>query len=89
MCVDSRGNLYVAAGLHAIRKSTAETLDVLPGIHVFSPHGRLLAYRETPEDAVTNCAFGRSASARTLYVTCGRQLLAMEATTPGPEGARP
>jgi gluconolactonase len=89
MCVDRRGNLYVAAGLHAIRNSTAETLDVLPGIHVFSPHGRLLAYRETPEDAVTNCAFGRGASAHTLYVTCGRQLLAMEATTPGPEGVRP
>lgn len=84
MCVDQAGNLYVAAGLHAIRKSTAETLDVLPGIHVFSPRGRLLAYRETPEDTVTNCAFGRGASAHTLYVTCGRRLLAMEASTPGP-----
>jgi gluconolactonase len=84
MCVDREGNLYVAAGLHAIRKSTAETLAVLPGIHVFSPRGRLLAYRETPGDAVTNCAFGRGISAHTLYVTCGRQLLAMQTAIPGP-----
>jgi gluconolactonase len=84
MCVDRAGNLYVAAGLHAIRRSTAETLDVPAGIHVFSPRGRLLAYQETPGDTVTNCAFGHGASAHTLYVTCGRRLLAMDATTPGP-----
>jgi gluconolactonase len=85
VCVDRTGNLYVAAGLHATRKSKAETLDVPPGIHVFSPHGRLLAYRETPGDVVTNCTFGRGATANTLYVTCGRRLLAMQSTTPGPE----
>jgi gluconolactonase len=33
MCIDSQGNLYVAAGLHATRK-TSETLDTKPGIHV-------------------------------------------------------
>jgi gluconolactonase len=84
MCVDRAGNLYVAAGLHAKRPNTAETLDVLPGIHVFSPQGRLLAFARTPEDTVTNCAFGHGATARTLYVTCGRQLLAIETTLPGP-----
>lgn len=84
MCLDGQGNLYVAAGLHATRKSTTETLEILPGIHVFSPSGRLLAYRETPEDTVTNCTFGHGASARTLYVTCGRRLLAIETKSGGP-----
>jgi gluconolactonase len=83
MSLDRQGNLYVAAGLHATRKSTAETLDVLPGIHVFSPGGRLLAYRETPEDTVTNCAFGHGASAHTLYVTCGRRLLGIDTKVGG------
>jgi gluconolactonase len=83
MCLDRRGNLYVAAGLHATRKSTTETLEIRPGVHVFSPHGRLLAYRETPEDTVTNCTFGRGSSATTMYVTCGRRLLAMESTVGG------
>jgi gluconolactonase len=83
MCLDRQGNLYVAAGLHATRKSTTETLEILPGIHVFSPQGRLLAYRETPEDTVTNCTFGHGASARTLYVTCGRRLLAIESKVGG------
>lgn len=83
MCLDRNGNLYVAAGLHATRRSTAETLDIRPGIHVLSPDGHLLAYAETPEDTVTNCAFGRGASARTLYVTCGRRLLAIETKVGG------
>jgi gluconolactonase len=83
MCLDRQGNLYVAAGLHATRKSTAETLDILPGIHVFSPGGRLLAYCRTPEDTVTNCAFGHGASAHTLYVTCGRRLLAIDTEAGG------
>src|SRR6185436_20767890 len=57
MAIDEQGNLYVAAGLHKTR-NTAETLDTRPGIHVISPQGKLLAFRETPEDTITNCAFG-------------------------------
>lgn len=83
MCLDRRGNLYVAAGLHATRKSTAETLEIRPGIHMLSPGGRLLAYCETPEDTVTNCEFGLGTSAHTLYVTCGRRLLAIETKVGG------
>ena len=87
MCIDSRGNLYVAAGLHATRE-TSETLDTRPGIHVISPEGELLAFRETPEDTVTNCTFG-GADLKTLYVACGTKLLAVETKIPGKASYRP
>ncbi|MBC8350686.1 MAG: SMP-30/gluconolactonase/LRE family protein [Planctomycetes bacterium] len=75
MCIDAKGNLYVAAGLHKTRK-TSETLDTKPGIHVISPEGKLLAYRETPEDTITNCTFGGK-DRKTLYVACGTLLLSI------------
>ena len=50
---DEAGNLYVAAGLHDTR-NTSETLSTRPGIHVISPKGTLLAFRETPEDTVSS-----------------------------------
>ncbi|MCY3730199.1 MAG: SMP-30/gluconolactonase/LRE family protein [Rhodospirillaceae bacterium] len=81
MAVDEQGNLYVAAGLHALRDSS-ETLDTRPGIHVFSPQGELLAYRRTPMDSVTNCAFGGD-DGRTLYVTAGPYLLSGRSSIPG------
>ncbi len=74
MAIDEEGNLYVAAGLHALREGS-ETLDTKPGIHVFSPEGELLAYRETPLDSATNCTFAGS-DRKTLYVTAGPHLLA-------------
>ncbi|MCA9267404.1 MAG: SMP-30/gluconolactonase/LRE family protein, partial [Planctomycetales bacterium] len=73
MCIDAEGNLYVAAGLHKTR-DTSETLDTRPGIHVISPAGRLLAYRETPVDTVTNCTFG-GPDGKTLYVASGAKLV--------------
>ena len=81
MELDEQGNLYVAAGLHKPR-GTSETLDTRPGLHVFSPQGKLLAFVETPEDTVTNCAFGGD-DLRTLYITCGRHLLSVRTTIPG------
>lgn len=75
MAIDSEGNLYVAAGLHATR-GTSETLDTRPGIHVISPGGRLLAFRKTPEDTVTNCTFG-GPDGKTLWVTSGTKLVAI------------
>lgn len=83
MCIDSRGNLYVAAGLHKTRK-TSETLDTRPGIHVISPKGRLLAFRKTPEDTITNCTFG-DPDRKSLYVTCGSLLLRIRTKIPGPK----
>lgn len=73
LTLDEQGNLYVAAGLHK-KRNTSETLDTRPGIHVISPTGKLLAFVETPEDTITNCAFG-GPDRRTLYITCGRYLL--------------
>jgi gluconolactonase len=87
MCIDAEGNLYVAAGLHETRK-TSETLDTRPGIHVIAPDGKLVAFRETPEDTITNCTFGGE-DLRTLYVTCGTKLLAIRTETPGKPGYRP
>jgi gluconolactonase len=81
MCIDANGNLYVAAGLHETRK-TSETLDTKPGIHVISPGGKLLAYRETPEDTITNCTFGGD-DLKSLYVACGTLLLRIRTEIPG------
>ncbi len=81
MCIDEEGNLYVAAGLHNTRNSS-ETLDTRPGIHVISPRGKLLAFRETPEDTVTNCTFGGN-DLKTLFVTCGTYLLSIRTQIPG------
>ena len=87
MCIDARGNLHVAAGLHKTRE-TSETLDTRPGIHVISPGGKLLAFRETPEDTITNCTFGGD-DLRTLHVTCGSLLLAIPSQIPGMKSYRP
>jgi gluconolactonase len=72
LCVDTRGNLYAAAGLHH-RRGTSETLDTRPGVHVFSPAGKLLELIPIPEDTITNCAFG-GPDLKTLYVTAGKTL---------------
>lgn len=87
MCIDSEGNLYVAAGLHE-RRGTSETLDTQPGIHVVSPQGKLLAFRRTPEDTITNCTFGGK-DLKTLYVACGTLLLSIPTTIPGEPSYRP
>jgi gluconolactonase len=87
MRVDAEGNLYVAAGLHKTR-GTSETLDTRPGIHVVSPQGKLLGFRETPEDTITNCAFGGE-DLRTLYVTCGTLLLSIRTEIAGKPSYRP
>ena len=87
MRIDAEGNLYIAAGLHKTRGSS-ETLDTRPGIHVVSPEGKLLAFRETPVDTVTNCAFG-GPDLKTLYVTCGPHLLSIRTQIPGKASCRP
>jgi gluconolactonase len=87
MCIDKEGNLYVAAGLHQ-RRGTSETLDTRPGIHVISPEGRLLAFRETPEDTITNCTFGGE-ELNSLFITCGPYLLKIRTMIPGKQTYRP
>jgi gluconolactonase len=87
MCIDAEENVYVAAGLHQ-RRDTSETLDTRPGIHVISPQGKLLAYRETPLDTITNCSFG-GPDLRSLYVACGNLLLHIRTSLPGKASYRP
>lgn len=77
LCLDSAGNLYIAAGLHKTRNSS-ETLDTKPGIHVVTPEGKLVGYVVTPEDTITNCAFG-GPDGKTLFVTCSKYLLQIPA----------
>jgi gluconolactonase len=72
LCMDSKGNLYAAAGLHR-RRGTSETLDTKCGVHVFSPAGQLIHFIAIPEHTITNCAFG-GPDMRTLYVTAGKTL---------------
>jgi gluconolactonase len=87
MACDAEGNLYVAAGLHAPRKTT-ETLDTRCGIHVISPAGQLVDFRPMPEDTLTNCRFG-GADLKTLYITCGTQLLSAPSRIAGKPLYRP
>ncbi len=81
ICVDTKGNLYAAAGLHR-RRGTSETLDTKCGIHVFAPNGKLLRFIPIPEDTITNCAFG-GPDGKTLYVTAGKTLFKIQNDIPG------
>ena len=76
MSIDTRGNLYAAAGLHATR-GTSETLDTKCGVYVISPQGKLLKFIPVPEDYITNTAFG-GPDMKTLYVTAGKTLYRMQ-----------
>jgi gluconolactonase len=58
---DKEGNLYVA-----VRDLTR------PGISVYSPEGKELAY--LPTELPTNVGFGRGSEAKTLYITAGKCL---------------
>ena len=44
----------------------------VPGIYVYSPAGKELAYIKT--EIPTNVGFGRGAEAKTLYITAGKSL---------------
>lgn len=81
ICVDTKGNLYAAAGLHR-RRGTSETLDTKCGVYVFAPNGKLLRFIPIPEDTITNCAFG-GPDRKTLYVTAGKTLFKIQNDIPG------
>ena len=61
LCADVDGNLYVA-----VRD------EKTPGIHVYSPEGKKLAYIKT--EIPTNVGFGRGTESKTLYITAGKSL---------------
>jgi gluconolactonase len=58
---DKDGNLYVAV-----------RAENRPGIYVYSPEGKELAYIKT--EVPTNVGFGRGDQAKTLYITAGKSL---------------
>ncbi|MEI8382068.1 MAG: SMP-30/gluconolactonase/LRE family protein [Planctomycetota bacterium] len=61
LVVDKQGNLYVAV-----------RAENRPGICVYSPDGKELAYIKT--EVPTNVGFGRGADAKLLYITAGSSL---------------
>jgi gluconolactonase len=61
MVADVEGNLWVA-----VRDETR------PGIYVYSPEGKELAYIKT--ELPTNVGFGRGDESKTLYITAGKSL---------------
>lgn len=61
LVVDKQGNLYVAV-----------RAENRPGICVYSPEGKELAYIKT--EVPTNVGFGRGADAKLLYITAGTSL---------------
>ena len=62
LCADKEGNLYVA-----VREWKPS-----PGIYVYSPEGKQLAYIKT--EIPTNVGFGRGEESSTLYITAGKSL---------------
>ncbi len=79
---DSKGRLYVAAGLNKPNPPYEPATDIKGGIYVFTAEGKLLTFLPIPTDEVTNCAFGGD-DLRTLYITGGGVLYSMPTTTPG------
>ena len=72
MCLDSRENLYVTAGLNT-PNPPAESGTAKAGVYIISPAGEQLGFIPIPEDMVTNCTFG-DPDLKTLYITAGKTL---------------
>jgi gluconolactonase len=81
MRLDMAGNLWVAAGVLKPRHAS-ETTDVLTGIHVISPQGKLLGRIPVPEDVLTNLVFG-GPDRKTLYITAGKTVYKVAVNNPG------
>ena len=71
LVVDAQGNLFVA-----VRS------EKRPGIVVYSPDGKELAYIKTPE-LPTNVGFARGKDAKLLYVTSGKSLYRIRTNVKG------
>lgn len=71
MTVDQEGNIYAA-----VREESR------PGIVVFAPSGKEIAYIKTDE-MPSNCCFGRGDEASMLYITAGGGLYRIPLSIPG------
>ena len=63
LIADAEGNLYVA-----------ERCEHRPGIAVYNPDGKELAFISTGKEMPTNVAFGRGELGNVLYITSGKSL---------------
>jgi gluconolactonase len=81
MCLETRGNLYIAAGLNT-PAPPVEDGSVKAGAFIFSPAGEQLNFIAIPEDTVTNVAFG-DPDLKTLYITAGRTVFRIRFNVPG------
>jgi gluconolactonase len=81
MRLDSRGNLWIAAGI-SVPRHAHETADVPPGVYVITPQGKLLGRIPIPEDVITNLAFG-GPEKKTLYVTAGKTVYKIQTAVAG------
>jgi gluconolactonase len=80
--MDSKGLLYVAAGLNKPHPPY-ETADAMKGgVYVITTGGKLVEFIPIPRDEVTNCAFG-GADLKTLYITAGGSLWSVPVKTAG------
>ena len=81
MRLDTRGNLWVAAGI-AVPRTSGEDASVPPGIYIITPGGKMLGRIPIPEDVITNLAFG-GPERKTLYVTSGKSIFTIPLAVPG------
>ena len=81
MRLDTRGNLWVAAGI-SIPRNAGESADVPPGIYVISPAGQLLGRIPIFEDVITNLAFG-GPDRKTLHVVSGKSVFKIPVSVAG------
>jgi gluconolactonase len=81
MRLDSRGNLWIAAGVSVPRHAN-ETAEVPTGVYVITPEGKLIGRIPIPEDVITNLAFG-GPDKKTLYVTAGKTVYKIQTAVAG------
>jgi gluconolactonase len=81
MCLDTRGNLYIAAGLNT-PEPPGEDGSVKAGVYIFSPGGNQLDFIAIPEDTVTNVAFG-DRDLKSLYITADKTLFRIRLNVTG------
>lgn len=80
--MDTRGRLFVAAGLNTASPPFETVEPYRAGIYVLSGDGQLITFVPIPKDEVTNCAFG-GPDLRTLYITAGSTLWSLPVEAPG------
>jgi len=74
MTVDSNGNIYVTGWFYDAPG---------PGVYVYSPEGKELAFFSTGDEYPTNVEFGRFGDKDMMYVTAGGSVFRIQTNTNG------